>query len=158
MSGLKNKLRFRLPRHPSQGGYHVRLAAINKAYHLSADATRGYKKLLGVAFGTGCGYALGMAHGEFTRRKFTRLGDGGVSEVWETAETLPQTLAYLDHHPSDGESTATVFTPTTGRSIAYLYRPEGAALRIVERHLEREGYKNCLSFQDLTAESDAAKL
>jgi len=85
----------------------------------------------------------------YTRNQFTRLGDFGVSEEWRTEAQPSSLLAYVDHY--DGAmSTAQVFDPATGRSHTYSMRSKDRAMAIVERHLERNGYKKCVEFRDLT--------
>lgn len=85
----------------------------------------------------------------YTRHQFTRLGDFGVSEEWRTETQPSATLAYVDHY-NGAISTAQVFDPATGRTHTYAFRSKDRAMAIVERHLERNGYKKCVEFRDLT--------
>lgn len=95
-------------------------------------------------------YALGMA--EYTRRQFTRVGDFGVSEEWRTGNYPSSMLAYVDHY-NGAISTAQVFDPATGWNRTYPMRDKDRAMAIVERHLERNGYKKCIEFHTLTGET-----
>lgn len=106
------------------------------------------KDALCIADARPCVYALDMAN--YTRTQFTRL-DSGVSEEWRTESQPSATLAYVDYY--DGAaSTAQVFDPATGHSRSYSVRSTDRALAIVERHLERNGYKKCVEFKDLTGD------
>jgi len=85
----------------------------------------------------------------YTRTQFTRFGDFGVSEEWRTEAQPSALLAYVDHY-NGAISTAEVFDPATGHSRRYSMRSKERAMAIVERHLERNGYKKCVEFRDLT--------
>lgn len=85
----------------------------------------------------------------YTRTQFTRLGDFGVSEEWRTESQPSATLAYVDHY-NGAISTVQVFDPATGHTRTYPFRSKDRAMAIVERHLERNGYKKCVEFRDLT--------
>lgn len=117
--------------------------------------SRGYKKLLGVAFDAVCGYALGMAKHLVVR--FYRHNSMHLTDEYRSDDSIPHTLAYVDHN-GNGTVDVQVFDPYTGRDRFYTNRPTSKGLGIVSRHLERVGYKNCLSFQNLTEGPDAGKL
>lgn len=87
----------------------------------------------------------------YTRNQFTRLGDFGVSEEWRTEVQPSALLAYVDHY-NGAISTAQVFDPATGHTRTYSMRSKDKALAIVERHLDRNGYKKCVEFKHLTGE------
>lgn len=146
--GLKNQARTGLPRNPSQGPYHVRLAAINKAYHLSDENTIPTKNALGIADYVGCGYALGMAKHLMIR--FFRHNSTNLTDEFRTDEPTPHTLGYVDHY-GNGRVDVTVQDPYTSRSRVYKNRSTMRGLGIMSRHLEAMGYKNCIEFQDLTS-------
>lgn len=88
---------------------------------------------------------------EYTRRQFTRTGDFGVSEEYRTYGYNSASLAYVDHY-NGALSAAYVFDPYTGRSRTYSMRPKENIMAIVQRHLDKLGYKKCVEFYTLTGE------
>lgn len=64
--------------------------------------------------------------------------DGADSTVWETDESLAQTVAYLDVYPN-GTASAVTRDPSTDTVRSYGGRTEAKAQAIIERHLQRLG-------------------
>lgn len=96
-----------------------------------------------------------MAQHAITR--FFQHNSMHLTDEYRTDAYPSSLLAYVDHH-GNGTVTVVVHDPYTGRTRQYAPRPTSKGLGIVTRHLERTGYKYCLSFQDLTTGTDAVKL
>jgi hypothetical protein len=88
---------------------------------------------------------------DYTKFQMYSYGTHNLVETWQTYGHNAAILADVEYR--DGMCTVTVYDPTTSRCRTYDNRPTVAALGIVERHLERMGYKNCVEVRDLTAET-----
>lgn len=88
---------------------------------------------------------------EYTKRQMESYGDHKLVENWFSYVT-GYVLADVEYR--DGICDVTVYDPTTSRFRLYKDRPTVAALGIVERHLERLGYKKCVEFHKLDGTID----
>jgi hypothetical protein len=85
---------------------------------------------------------------DYTKYQMESFGEHNLVETWQTYGHNAMILADVEYR--DGMCTVTVYDPATSRCRTYDNRPTVAALAIVERHLARNGYKNCVEVRDLT--------